>query len=196
MTLHSSDSWAIRPMKWQMLVCLALLNVGFMQPLLAASASDYQLLDLKLLNADKEDIRKSLYKWDGFDQTQSTVKRAQFNRFYPKNILREMYRLDFRYQKNNQFASLRILYRSFEPEFSNQHQGIDTEAIVQQLIPMIGVPKSRKYRTSPGIRGYNAYTWEDDNMSIVLDRESQHPGRPPILNIKVKATDLARNYRP
>ena len=173
-----------------------LLAVAFHPPLLAASASDYQLLDLKLLNANKEDIRKNLYKWDGFDQTESTLKRAQFNRFYPKNILREVYRLDFRYQKNNQFASLRILYRAFEPEFSNQAQGTDTEAIVQQLIPMIGMPKSRIYRTSSGVRGYNAYIWEDDNMSIVLDRESQHPGRPPILNIKAKTSDLSSNYRP
>jgi len=173
-----------------------LLTFCIHQPLYAATASDYQLLDLKLLNANKEDIRKNLYKWDGFDQTQSTVKRAQFNRFYPKNILREVYRLDFRYQKNNQFASLRILYRAFEPEFSNQPQGTDTEAIVQQLIPMIGMPKSRQYRTSPGIRGYNSYTWEDDKMTIVLDRESQHPGRPPILNIKAKTSDLSRNYRP
>jgi hypothetical protein len=166
------------------------------QPLWAATASDYNLLGLKLVAANKQEIRNALFNWDGFDQTQSTLYRKQFNRFYPKNILRETYRLDFRYEQDGRFASMHILYRPFAPEYANNSKGIDIPDIVKQLIPMIGTPNARLRRAVSGLPSYDAYRWEDEKMTILLDREDQQPGRPPVLSVRMKTGDVASNYIP
>jgi hypothetical protein len=164
-------------------------------PLWAATASDYSLLGLKLATATKDDIRNGLYSWDGLEQSKATIYRKQFNRFYPKNILREAYRLDFRYEQDGHFSSLQLRYRPFAPEYNNSNKEIDTPDIVRQLIPMIGMP-TRFKRMSSGLPSYNAYHWEDDKVSIMLDRENQQPGRPLILSVRMKNTALASNYIP
>lgn len=162
----------------------------------AATASDYHLLGLKLVSTNKDEIQKSLYSWDGLDQSQSTLYRKQFNRFYPKYILRETYRLDFRYEQDGRFASMQVLYRPFLPEYANQNQGIDIPDIVAQLTPIIGAPNARFRRTASGLPSYNAYKWEDEKVTIMLDREGQQPGRPPVLSVRVKNNDIASNYIP
>ncbi len=162
----------------------------------AATASDYHLLGLKLVSTNKDEIQKSLYSWDGLDQSQSTLYRKQFNRFYPKNILRETYRLDFRYEQDGRFASMQVLYRPFLPEYANQNQGIDIPDIVAQLTPIIGAPNARFRRTASGLPSYNAYQWEDEKVTIMLDREGQQPGRPPVLSVRMKNNDIASNYTP
>ncbi len=177
-----------------LLIFIALSMASY--PIWAATASDYSLLGLKLVSANKDDIRQSLFSWDGFDQAKSTLYRKQFNRFYPKNILRETYRLDFRYEQDGRFASMQILYRPFSPEYANQKQGIDISDIVAQLTPIIGSPNARFRRTASGLPSYNAYQWEDDKVSILLDREGQQAGRPPVLNVRMKNGNIASNYSP
>lgn len=185
-----------------MVLRLTLLLIGFSMigyPLWAKAAtpSDYQLLGLQLTTATKDEVTKSLSDWDGLLQADSTVMRKRFNRFYPKNILREAYRLDIRYDKENKFASLEILYRPFEPSYSNQAVGTDIPAILKQLTPMIGEPKYRYRRTSPGIPSYNAYYWEDEQTSILLDRQFEQPNGAPVLRVRMKeTTTLAKNYLP
>jgi hypothetical protein len=165
-------------------------------PLWAASASDYNLLGLKLASANKDDIRKSFFTWDGFEQSKATLYRKQFNRFYPKNILRETYRVDFRYEQDGRFASMNMLYRPFSNEYTNTQQGIDIPDIVQQLVPIIGKPNMRLRRMVSGLPSYNAYQWEDDKVTILLDREGRNPGRPPVLSVSMKSGDIATNYNP
>jgi hypothetical protein len=147
-----------------------------------------------MLGSTKDDIRKTLFEWDGLTGTQTTLFRKQLNRFYPKNILREMYRLDFRYQKDDQFASVEILYRPFEHQYHNTNATIDTQAVLTQLLPMIGQPQLRLRRTSPGITGYNAYVWEDDKMFVLLDHKDQHPNNPVLLQVRAKQGDMATQY--
>lgn len=165
-------------------------------PLWAASASDFTLLGMKLAGSDKEEIRKSLYDWDGFQQSPSSLYRKQWDRFFPKNLMRETYYLDFRYEKDGKFSSLRILYRPHHAEYSRPASSIDTQALLQQLVPLIGSPQQRVRHTSPGIAGYNGYRWEDEQSVIELAREDEHPARPVVLTMRMKNTELASNYQP
>lgn len=162
----------------------------------AASVSDYTLLGMKVMEMKQPDIRKTLFKWDGFTKPQASLNSKQFDRFYPVNILRETYRIEFRYDLDSSFASLQIKYRPFSSEFNNQHAGVNIPAVLAQLTPIIGSPKARIRRTSPGFADYNAYVWEDDNASLSLDLEDQQPGRPVILTLRKKTTTLATNYLP
>ena len=177
----------------RLLFILLLINMTS-YPLWAATASDYQLLGLKLATASKDDIRKNLYQWHSFEPTDTTRDNTSFNRFYTKHLLRETYRLDFRYEKDGQFSSMNMLYRPFYAEYAPKE--IDIPDILKQLVPMIGSPNIRIKRVVSGLPAYNAYQWEDDTMSITLDHENQQTTRPPVLSVRMKSGVLASNYRP
>ncbi|MCI4410999.1 MAG: hypothetical protein JHC38_04940 [Thiotrichales bacterium] len=178
------------------LLTFSLLFCALLNEAHAASVSDYTLLGMKVVEMKQVDIRNTLFKWDGFTKPQASLNSKRFDRFYPVNILREAYRVEFRYELDGTFASLQIKYRPFNSEFNNQHQGSNIQAVVAQLTPMIGSPKARIRRTSPGLTDYNAYQWEDDNATLSVDLEDRQPGRPVVLTLRKKATTLATNYLP
>jgi hypothetical protein len=115
-------------------------------------------------------------------------------RFYPRSILREVYRMDFFYEDYQTLTGLRVLYRPFSGLYSNKPQGIDIDAVVKQISASIGAPSKRMKRLVAGFPSYNAYQWEDDSVRILVDYEAQNPARPVMLQLMVKGTDMDRQY--
>ena len=174
------------------IVCLMLL---FPHLAWTATPSDFSLLGMKVKEMSQTEIRKALYKWDGVMKPQASLHSKQMDRFYPVNILRETYRLDFRYELDGSFSSLQIRYRPFHSEYNNKSTPLSIKAVRAQLEPTIGSPTSRVRRTDSVLENYESYRWEDEQVSITLDFEDQQPARPIVLHLRKKNTTLASNYR-
>ena len=203
-----------RPLVKFLLLTITLLILS--TSLYAETASDFRLLDLSPVGANRDDITERIMNWDGLVKTPEfgdiiatdimaariadlRKKNSQLSlptilRFYPRGILREVYRIDFFYEDYDSFAGLRILYRPFNSAYSNKPQGIDIEAVVKQLTPTIGKPSKRIKRFVSGFPSYNAYQWEDDSVHILIDYEAQNPARPVMLQLMVKDTDIDKQY--
>ena len=182
----------------------------------AQTAADFRLLDLAPVGAGRDESASRVLKWDGLVKTPefgdimatetvamrvADLKRQNEQlpmptivRFYPRSVLREVYRVDFFYEDYEAFAGLRIVYRPFHADYSNKSQGIDIDAVVKQLSLTLGTPQTRIKRMVSGLPAYNAYQWEDDQVRILVDRESHHPGRPVVLQLNVKNTMLMNHY--
>jgi len=160
-----------------------------------ATASDFSLLGLKVSELSQTEIRQALYKWDGLMKPQASLHSKQMDRFYPVNILRETYRVDFRYELDGSFSSLQIRYRPYHSEYKNSNLPLSIKDVRAQLEPTIGSPTSRVRRTESVLQSYESYRWEDEQVSITLDFEDQQPGRPIVLQLRKKNTTLASNYR-
>lgn len=160
-----------------------------------ATPSDFSLLGMKVNDMTQKEIRKTLFKWDGVMKPETSLNSKQMDRFYPVNILRETYRIDFRYELDGSFSSLQIRYRPFHSEYNNKSTPLSIKAVRAQLEPTIGSPTSRVRRTDSILENYESYRWEDEQVSITLDFEDQQPGRPIVLHLRKKNTTLASNYR-
>jgi hypothetical protein len=185
-------------------------------PVYAETASDFRLLDLTPVSSDRDGIATTLLQWDGLVKTPefgdimatdiilARVKELQKKndqlpmptilRFYPRGVLREVYRVDFFYEDYQSLAGLRILYRPFHSEYSNKPEGTDIEAVMKQVSTSIGKPTQRLKRKVVGFPSYNAYIWQDDAVRISLDYEAQNPARPVVLQLTVKDTDMDKQY--
>lgn len=179
----------------QLSALIALMSLFGSNTALANSAAEFSLLGMNPLNLSQTDIRKQLAQWQGLDTASHVIDNERYDRFYPVHILRETYRIDFRYELNGQFASLQIRYRPQHSEYHNQTAGTDINAVRQQLESSIGLPSYRTRRVT-ALSSYDAYHWEDEQASILLDYEAQLPGRPVVLHLRKKDTSLAGQYRP
>jgi len=150
---------------------------------------------MKVSDMTQKTIRDTLFKWDGVIKPQTSLNSKQMDRFYPVNILRETYRLDFRYELDGSFSSLQIRYRPYHSEYSNLGKPLSIKEIRTQLEPTIGSPTSRVRRTESPFENYESYRWEDEQVSISLDFENQQPGSPIVLHLRKKNTTLASQYR-
>ncbi len=160
-----------------------------------ATPSDFSLLGIKVSELSQSEIRQALYKWDGIMKPQVSLHSKQTDRFYPVNILRETYRIDFRYELDGSFSSLQIRYRPYHSEYKNSGLPLSIKDVRAQLEPTIGSPTSRVRRTESVLQSYESYRWEDEQVSITLDFEDQQPGRPIVLHLRKKNTTLESNYR-
>lgn len=174
-----------------------LLSLGLLIPNLAwtATPSDFSLLGMKVSEMSQTEIRQALYQWDGVQKPQASLHSKQMDRFYPVNVLREAYRIDFRYELDGSFSSLQIRYRPYHSEYNNRSLPLSIKDVRAQLEPTIGSPSSRVRRTESVLQSYESYRWEDEQVSITLDFEAQQPGRPIVLQLRKKNTALAQHYR-
>ncbi|MBP7900543.1 MAG: hypothetical protein KAZ85_00935 [Gammaproteobacteria bacterium] len=174
------------------LVCLMLLlpHIAW-----SATPSDFSLLGMKVSEMKQKDIRQTLYKWDGVMKPQASLHSKQIDRFYPVNVLRETYRLDFRYELDGSFSSLQIRYRPYHSEYHNSSKPLSINDVRTQLEPIIGSPISRVRRNESVLQSTESYRWEDEQVSISLEFEDHQPGRPIVLHLRKKNTTLASNYR-
>lgn len=175
----------------------AMFNLMLLAPCLtwAATPSDFSLLGMKVSEMSQTEIRQTLFKWDGLMKPQASLHSKQMDRFYPVNILRETYRVDFRYELDGSLSSLQIRYRPYHSEYKNSGLPLSIKDVRAQLEPTIGSPTSRIRRTESVLQSYESYRWEDEQVSITLDFEDQQPGRPIVLHLRKKNTTLASNYR-
>ena len=155
------------------------LNIEKTKPL-----KDTKFLGLKLIDADLNKVREQLWDIGGFLQAQTTVRQRNIDKFYPWTILRDSYYITFRYNHAGKVTSVKRLYRPYSLEVNNKTSAIQTQDIAMSLITELGKPTYIKRKNSGGGLSYLSYTWQDEDMSIVIDRE----GSERLGNIFIKYT--------
>jgi len=148
-----------------------------------------QFLGLKLINADLNKVREQLWDIGGFLQAQTTVRERNIDKFYPWSALRDSYYITFRYNYAGKVTSVKRLYRPYSLENNNKTSSIQTRDIAISLMPELGKPTKINRKSSGGGLSYLSYTWQDKDMSIVIDRE----GSEILGNVFIKYTIKANN---
>ena len=147
----------------------------------AVPVKDVTLLGLKLRTANTNDVHKHFFHLGGFLQARTTVKQFTVDIFYPWSKARELYRLEFHYDPNGRFqwAEQRFRYSPHKQVLThNRMTPITTEEIAQRLAEQLGDPQKKVWRQWGGMPGYYRYEWQDDIMTVVVDRVDGDPLSP------------------
>ncbi len=133
--------------------------------------SAVRFLGLELKSADLNKVREHLWAIGGFDQARSTVRQRNIDKFFTKSRIRDSYYVEFHYNNAGNVTSVKRLYRPYSTENSNRRTAISTKEVALQLIPDLGQPVQVETKGWGGTLTYSSYRWEDDTMSVVIDRE-------------------------
>lgn len=143
------------------------------------------LLGLDLIEADVKEVRTHLSAIGGFLQAKSTIKQRNLDRFFTWSRIRDSYYLQFRYNHAGKVTSVTRLYRPYSIENSNRRTNIGTKDVARQLTEHLGQkPTSAKRKGWGGTLSYTAYTWQDEKITITVDRQ----GSEKLGNVFVKYT--------
>jgi hypothetical protein len=147
----------------------------FLPPLLQAAetvpASELKVLGISLIKADMTQVRSQLWDIGGYLQAKSSVKQHNYDKFFPWSTMRDSYYILFRYNHAGKITSVKRLYRPYSIEQSNRRSAIKTRDIARSLIQKLGQPTQIQTKGWGGTLSYRAYTWQDDKVTITIDRE-------------------------
>jgi len=152
--------------------------------------SEVTVLGIKLLTADLNEVRAQLWNIGGFLQAKSSVKQSNYDKFFPWSNTRDSYYVTFNYNHAGNITTVKRLYRPSSIEFSNRKTPIQTRDVALKLIQEIGQPTLTQRKGWGGTLRYHAYTWEDENMTITIDRE----GSDKLGNVFIRYT--LKNHPP
>lgn len=130
-----------------------------------------RLLGLTLVDNDLNVVRRQLWNIGGFLQARSTVKQRNVDKFFTWSRIRDSYYVEFRYDHSGKITSAKQLFRPASIELVNRYSDIKTREVAQELIDQIGQPTSIQRKGWGGTPNYTAYTWQGDQLTIVVDRE-------------------------
>jgi len=133
--------------------------------------SQITVLGLDLIESDLNSVRSRLWDIGGFLQAKSTVKQHNIDKFFPWSTMRDSYHITFRYNHAGKITSVKRLYRPYSLEQNNQRTALKTRDVATQLIKQIGQPTSVESKGWGGSLSYRSYTWQDDKITIRVDRE-------------------------
>lgn len=133
--------------------------------------SEIKLLGINLLEANLTSIRQHLNNLGGFLQAKSTIKQTNTDKFFPWSNNRDSYYFQFRYNHAGKVTSVKRLYRPYSILQSNRRSAIQTKDIALELTKRLGQPTSIIRKGWGGTQNYTSYTWQDDKMTIKVDRE-------------------------
>lgn len=142
---------------------------------------DVTLLGMKLRVMNTDQVREQMRLLGGFLEARTTVRQFNVDIFYPWSRKRDVYKLEFHYDPNGRFQWAEQLYR-YSPHKQilthNKMTPITTEEVVQQLQQQLGPPQTKQWRSCCGTPGYFRYEWQDDTMTVVVDRVDGDPLKP------------------
>lgn len=133
--------------------------------------SEVEFLGLDLIKADLNTVRSHLWDIGGFLQAKTTVKQRNVDKFFTWSNLRDSYYVQFRYNHAGKVTSVKRLYRPYSQASAHPNNEIKTKDIALQLIKEVGQPTSVTRKGWGGTLKYAAYTWQDDRVTIKVDRE-------------------------
>lgn len=153
------------------------------------SLKEVKFLGLPLITSKVEDVRQHLWKVGGFLQARSTVKQMNFDKFFTWSTIRDSYYVSFEYNHAGQIVKARRLYRPTSLENNNRHTPIETIDIARRLITDLGNPSSVERKGWGGSLSYRSYRWEDETMSVVVDREGSESLGNVFIEYRIKIHD-------
>ena len=133
--------------------------------------SQIEFLGLELITANLNTVRSHLWDIGGFLQAKTTVRQRNLDKFFTWSNIRDSYYVLFRYNNSGKVTSVKRLYRPYSQESAHPNNEIQTRDIALQLIQKVGQPTSIIKKGWGGSQKYPAYTWQDDRVTIKVDRE-------------------------
>jgi hypothetical protein len=133
--------------------------------------NEVEFFGLELINADLETVRNHLWGIGGFLQAKTTVRLRNLDKFFAWYNMQDSYYVQFRYNQAGKVTSVKRLYRPYSLESAHQNNEIKTKDIALKLIKQIGQPTGMVKKGWGGGFKYPAYTWQDDKVTIRVDRE-------------------------
>ena len=135
------------------------------------AVSEVKVLGLDLLEADPKKVRKQLTNIGGFLQSKTTANQTNLDKYFPWSSNRDSYYFLFRFNHAGKVTSVKRLYRPYSLEQANKRTPIQTRDVASDLIKQLGQPTFVIHKGWGGSPNYRAYTWQDDKMTITIDRE-------------------------
>ncbi len=132
--------------------------------------SQIEVLGLDLITANIDTVRRHLRGIGGFLQAKTTIKQHNLDKFFAWSNIRDSYYVQFRYNNSGKVTSVKRLYRPYSQESAHPNNEIQTRDIALQLIQKVGQPTLMIKKGWVGQK-YPAYTWQDDKVTIKVDRE-------------------------
>jgi hypothetical protein len=133
--------------------------------------SQIEFLGLELITADLDTVRRHLWDIGGFMQARINVRQRNLDKFFALSNILDSYYVQFRYNNAGKITSVKRLYRPYSLESTHPYNEIQTRDIALQLIQKVGQPTSMIKKGWGGGQKYPAYTWQDDKVTIKVDRE-------------------------
>lgn len=133
--------------------------------------SQIEFLGLELITANFERVRTHFWEIGGLSQAKSTVRQRNLDKFFARSNMQDSYYVQFRYNNAGKVTSVKRLYRPYSQQSAHANNEIQTRDIALQLIQKVGQPTSMIKKGWGGGQKYPAYTWQDDKMTIKVDRE-------------------------
>lgn len=133
--------------------------------------SQIEFLGLELITANLETVRTHFWQIGGLLQAKSTLRQRNLDKFFAHSNMQDSYYVQFRYNNAGKVTSVRRLYRPYSQQSVHPNNEIQTRDIALQLIQKVGQPNSMIKKGWGGGQKYPAYTWQDDKMTIKVDRE-------------------------
>ena len=140
------------------------------QSLAQVEPSQAKLLGLVVTEADMDKVRRQLNNLGGFKQDRATVKHRNIDKFFTYSNLRDSYYIEFRYDANGKVVSAKRLYRPSGERLINEYRDLDTRDIARQMIQTLGQPNRIETKARLGLPGYPSYIWQDEQITIRIDR--------------------------
>lgn len=136
-----------------------------------APASRVNVLGINLIQADITSVRSQLWNIGGYLQAKSSVTQHNYDKFFPWSTMRDSYYILFRYNHAGKITSVKRLYRPYSIEHNNRRAAITTHEVARSLIQKLGPPSQIQTKGWGGSLSYRSYTWQDDKVTITIDRE-------------------------
>lgn len=137
--------------------------------------SQATLFEHPLQNATQKSINKHFAGIGGFQQSKTSFGKKNYDKYYSHSQLGDSYYLDFRFNSAGQLTKATQLFRPYNDSLvqsvNHDSRAITTQDVARKFIQTYGQPTQMERKGWGGFSTYNAYTWEDDNLKILVDRQ-------------------------
>lgn len=147
--------------------------------------SQAKLVGLVVTEADMDKVRRHLNELGGFQQDRATVKHRNVDKFFTNSNLRDSYYIEFRYDANGKVVSAKRLYRPSAARLINEYRDLETQDIAREMIQSLGQPSRVQRKVRSGLPGYPAFFWQDEQITIQIDREGSDRYGPIFVEYRV-----------
>lgn len=153
------------------------------------------LLGLVVSEVDMDQVRIHLNQLGGFKQDKATVNHRNLDKFFTYSNQRDSYYIEFRYDANGKVVSAKRLYRPSGVRLIHEYRDLETQDLARQFIKTLGQPHQVIRKTRMGLNSYPAYIWQDEQVTIRLDRKGSDRYAPIFLEYTVNRDPFAAKER-
>lgn len=178
----------MKPIKFSIARLLIILT-SFL-PWIPANAKEPKPIDqvtvvgISPLKHSLNSVRQHLWSIGGFRQAAFSVRQRNVDKFFATTRMVESYYLEFHYDNAGKITRIYQLYRPISNRLSETQNPLKTRYIAEEISQQIGDPTQIKTKGSAGSPNYAAYIWQNDKLTVKVDRE----GNDAFGNIYVQYT--------